>query len=146
MNRQLNLSEVDERLREWGYFFRDRRQLSHCRSIEHRFRRRSDDADPDGWGDMESAPKTQPRASYFLDRALITHEAVQQLPKLNKWVVTYAFAYPGLPKFVVLRALKKWTGRRLNWKGYEEALDIGRCRVYTTILSSSRLTQNFVSA
>lgn len=143
MNRHPDLDLVDELLREWGYFFRDRRRLEHCRSIEHRFRATSDDFGADGWGDMESAPRNAPRASYALQRALETHEAVQQLAPLNKWAITYNFAYPSLPKFIVLRSMKKWTGRRLNWQGFLEALDIGRFRVHTTILGSQRLTGTF---
>lgn len=134
MNRHPDLDLVDELLREWGYFFRDRRRLEHCRSIEHRFRATSDDFGPDGWGDEEAAPRNAPKASYALQRALRTHDAVQELAPLNKWVVTYAFAYPSLPKFIVLRSLKKWTGRRLNWQGYLEALDIARFRVHTLLV------------
>jgi hypothetical protein len=36
-----------------------------------------------------------------------------------------------LPKYVVLRLVKKYTGHRLNWKAYLELLDIGRMRVWT---------------
>lgn len=134
MNRQPDLELVDELLREWAYFFRDRQKLNHCRSIEHRFRRSSDDADPDGWGDMDSTPKASPALCYRLPRALITHDAVQTLPKLNKWALTYGFCFPGLPKFVVLRCMKKWTGRRLNWQSYLEQLDVARFRMYTLLL------------
>jgi len=131
----IDLESVDERLREWAYFFRDRRQLNHCRSIEHRFRPHSDDFAAEGWGDMESAPQVNPGRSYAVLRALQTHDAIGQLPLVNKWAITYGFCYPYLPKFVVLRAMKKFTGRRINWKAFTEALDVGRCRVHTTVFS-----------
>ena len=130
MKRDTNLEMVDELLREWGYFFRDRHQLNRCRSIEHRFQATSDDFSKEGWGDMESAPSVRPSRLYAVRRALDTHEAVQQLQPVQKWALTYAFCFPGLPKFVVLRLMKKWTGRRFNWKAYLEQLDIGRVRVY----------------
>ena len=133
MNRHPDLDLTDELLREWGHFFRDHRRVERCRSIEHRFRATSEDFGPDGWGDLESAPRSAPKHSYSLLRACFTHDAVQQLPVVNKWAITYGFAYPSLPKFVVLRAMRKFTGRRLNWQGFLEVLDIGRYRVSTTI-------------
>jgi len=122
--------EVDERLREWAYFFRDRRRLETCKSIEHRYRRSSDDADPDGWGDMESAPQTSPAPSYRLLRALDTHEVIQGMEKKYKWALTYGYCYPSLPKHLVTRLMKKYTGLRLTWTAYLEVLDIARMRVY----------------
>ena len=134
MNARLpDLDWVDERLKEWGYFFRDRRSLERCRSIEHRFQATSDDFSAEGWGDMDSAPSVRPSASYSLLRAIQTHDAIQQLDRLYKWALTYGFAYPSMPKYVVLRCMKKYTGRKLNWQTYLEALDIGRVRVHTTI-------------
>jgi hypothetical protein len=131
-----DLEDTDELLREWGYYFRDRKFREHCRSIEHRFRRSSDDADPEGWGDEEAAPKMQPARSYMLSRAISTHEVIMALDRIYKWAITYHYCYPGLPKFVVLRCMRKYTGRRLTWKAYEEALDIGRYRVRTTSYSN----------
>lgn len=139
MNRGPDLESTDERLREWAFFFRDRRQFEHCRSIEHRFKATSDDFGPDGWGDEESAPRIKPKASYSLQRALSTHEVVQALRSIEKWAITYAFAYPGLPKFVVLRAMRKWTGRRLNWNAYLDLLDMGRFRVHSGISLTPRM-------
>lgn len=141
MNARLpDLADTDERLREWAYYFRDQKFREHCRSIEHRFRRSSDDADPDGWGDEEAAPSVRPGAAYTLRSALSTHEAIMGLDRIYKWALTYAYCYPGLPKFVVLRCMKKYCGRRLNWKSYLDVLDIGRCRVHTTIASGYLLT------
>ena len=140
MKRDLVPEETDELLREWAHFFRDLKRLEHCRSIEHRFRARSEDYAAEGWGDAEAAPRALPARSYSLRSALKTHDAINQLERLYKWALTYGYCYPGLPKFVVLRCMKKYTGRRLNWAGYMDTLDIGRIRVHTTIISGSRLT------
>ena len=132
-NRKPDLGFTDERLREWGWFFRDRRRLERCRSIEHRFRARSDDFATEGWGDMDAAPSVQPARSYSVLRAESTHDAIMQLDRIYRWVLTYAYCYPHLPRFVVLRCMRKFTGRRLNWQSYLEALDIARFRLHTTI-------------
>lgn len=140
MKRDLATGGTDELLREWAHYFRDLRKLGHCRSIEHRYKPHSDDYAAEGWGDMEAAPRTSPARSYSLRSALSTHEAIQQLDRVYKWALTYSYCYPGLPKFVVLRCMKKYTGRRLNWKAFLETLDIGRMRLHTTIYSVNRLT------
>lgn len=141
MNDRLpDLDLTDERLREWAYFFRDRKSLERCRSIESRFRAASEDFAVEGWGDMDAAPSVRPARSYQLLRALETHEAVQELDKLYKWAITFGFAYPYLPRFVVLRAIKKYAGRKVTWQAYLEALDIGRMRVHTTISCRKLLT------
>lgn len=128
--------DLDERLWEWGYFFRDRKRLEQCRSIEHRFQPHSEDFAAEGWGDEEAAPSVQPARSYRLPRAIETHDVIQQLDRKYKWVLTYGYCYPSLPRFVVLRALKKFTGSRLTWKSYLETLDIGRMRVYAMLSSA----------
>ena len=138
--RQFDLDEVDERLREWAHYFRDIKSAGHCRSIEHRFRATSDDFAAEGWGDEESAPRALPARSYSLRSALQTHDAIQQLDRIYKWALTYGYCYPGLPKFVVLRCMKRYANRRLNWRGYLEVLDIGRMRVHTTRIGADRLT------
>ena len=45
------------------------------------------------------------------------------------WAVTYSYAYPHLPKGMVLRVMKKWTGRRLSWKDFQDHVQIGVYRV-----------------
>lgn len=137
MNRGPDLYLVDEALKEWGFFFRDRRRLEHCRSIEHRFRATSDDFGPSGWGDEEAAPKTSPARSWRILEALKTHDQVMALPKVNKWAITYAYCYPSLGTGLTLRMMKKWTGKRMNWKAYLEQLDIGRFRVYAALLGAN---------
>lgn len=140
MNRHPDLDGTDDLLREWGWFFRDRKSFEHCRSIEHRFRATSDDFSAEGWGDMESAPSVRPARSYSILRAEKTQDAIIQLDRIYRWALTYGYAYPGLPKFVVLRCMKKYTGRRLNWRGYLEVLDIARMRLHTTIACGKLLT------
>jgi hypothetical protein len=127
--------EVDERLAEWAWAFRDRKRLETCKSIEHRFKATSDDFAIEGWGDTESAPSVAPARSYSLRRALETHEVVQQLDRLYKWALTYGYCYPGLPRFVVLKAIRKFTGRRLTWAAYLDVLDMGRIRVHGLLCS-----------
>lgn len=125
--------EVDERLKEWAHFFRDRRRLEHCKSIEYRFRPTSDDFAAEGWGDHEeSAPKR--KAYYRIERALQTHDAVQRLDRSYKWALTYWFAYPSFDKWRVLKGLHRFTGRRVKWRDYEELVDIGRMRVWAGIV------------
>jgi hypothetical protein len=135
-----DLDVTDEFLREWAHFFRDHKFREHCRSIEHRYKPHSDDYALEGWGDDEAAPSVKPGASYSLRRALTTHEAIRKLDRIYAWSITYAYCYPHLPRFVVLRCMKKYTGRRLNWKAYLDVLDIGRCRLHTTISGAYLLT------
>jgi len=132
LRRDPNLSEIEERLREWAFFMRDRRRLERCRSIEHRYRPTSEDFAREGWGDPDAAPSTKP--AFFLNRALQTHEAVMKLPRIQKWTITYAYCYPHLPKGMVLRCVKKWVGKPVTWKLYCEQLEIGRYRVAAILL------------
>jgi hypothetical protein len=67
-------------------------------------------------------------------RAIETNGAIMQLQLVQRWALTYAYAYPGLPKFVVLRALKKFTQRRLSWQQYLDQVDIGRLRVWAELV------------
>lgn len=140
MNRHPDLDSTDELLREWAWFYRDRKSLNHCKSIEHRFRAQSEDFAAEGWGDMDAAPSVKPGRSYAVVRANETHEAIQELDRIYRWALTYAYCYPSLPRFVVLRCMRKFTGRRLNWRTFEEALDIARFRLHTSI-SGRKLLQ-----
>ena len=123
-----DLPEIEERLREWANHFRDRRRAERCRSIEHRYKRRIGDADPDGWGDMDAAPN-RPKGVINVLRAIETHEAVMRLENMQKWSITYAYCYPYLPRGMVLRCLKKWVGRPVTWRVYTEQVEIGKYRV-----------------
>ena len=129
-NRKSDLGFTDERLKEWGRYFRDRRMAGRCRSIEHRFRATHEDYEQEGWGEP-GAPVV--RLPINLQRVLKTHEAIMSLDIIYRWTLTYAYAFPSLPRFVVLRCMRKFTGRRLNWQSYLEALDIARFRLHTTI-------------
>lgn len=125
--------QVDERLWEWAHFFKDRKIRERCKSIESRFQATSDDFAAEGWGDTEAAPQSRPERLYSLRRAIETHDVIQQLDRKYKWVLTYGYCFPGLPRFVVLRALKRFTGTRLTWNAYLDTLDIGRMRVYSML-------------
>ena len=122
-----DLPEIDGRLREWAFYFRDRRRLERCRSIENRYRPTSEDFAAEGWGDPDAAPKSKP--NFVLLRALETHDAVMQLQKIQKWSITYAYCYPALPRGMVLRCMKKWVGRPVTWKVFVEQVEVGKYRV-----------------
>jgi hypothetical protein len=127
--------ECDERLREWADYHRDRRRWLRCGSLEGRYKRIAGEDDGEGWGDIEIAPqavRTRPRD--WILRAIETNGAIMQLQVVQRWALTYAYAYPGLPKFVVLRALKKFTQRRLSWQQYLDQVDIGRLRVWAELV------------
>lgn len=126
--RDLHLDEIDQLLREWAYFFRDRKRFERCKSIEHRFQAHSEDFAAEGWGDMEAVREQRP--IYVLLRAFRTHEALMRLPKIQKWALTYAYCYPGLQRVMVLRLMKKWAGVQVTHKLFQEQVEIGRFRVY----------------
>lgn len=134
MNRDLHIPPiVDERLREWGRCFRNKKQWQTCASIEKKFQPHSEDFATEGWGDIETAPSPPPlRAGAMLD-AIETNQIVMGLDRVQKWTLTYHFCYPGLPRFVILKALKKHANRRLNWTQYREQVDLGRMRVYCAL-------------
>lgn len=137
MKRDLQIpEEVDERLREWAFYFRDRKSFESCKSIEHRYKPHSDDYAVEGWGDVETSP-VPAKPAYQLLRALQTHEAIQKLQLVQRWAITYAFCYPSLPRFVVLRCMKKYVGRRLGWQAFMEQVDIGRMRLYAVTTFSA---------
>jgi hypothetical protein len=125
--------EVDERLREWADYHRDRRRFMRCGSLEGRYKRVAGE-DDEGWGEIESAPQaTRARPRDWILRAIETNEALMKLQIVQRWALTYAYAYPGLPRFVVLRALKKFTRRHITWRQYLDQVDIGRIRLCTFI-------------
>lgn len=123
-----DLPEIEDRLREWAAYFKDRRRLDRCKSIEHRFTPHGEDFAKEGWGDDEAAP-TPARKPLNVIRAIQTHDAVMQLPHLQKWSITYAYCYPALPRGMVLRCLKKWLGKPVSWKVFVEQVEVGKYRV-----------------
>ena len=131
MIREFSCEELDERLKEWAAYFKDRRRYSAIGSAEKKFQPHSEDYAKEGWGDPTPPPATPARPRNWVLRAIETNDAIMQLEPVQKWSITYAFAYPGLPRFVVLRVIKKFTGRRLTWNQYLEVVDIARMRVWT---------------
>lgn len=128
--------EVDERLREWAAYHRDRRRWLRCGSAEGRYKRIAGEDDGEGWGDIESAPQvTVARPRDWILRAIETNAAIMQLQVVQRWALTYAYAYPSLPKFIVLRAIKKFTKRHLNWQAYLDQVDIARIRLAYAIVT-----------
>lgn len=102
--------------------------MERCQSIEHRYKPIAGDGDPDGWGDEQAAP-TSPKPSVNVLRAIQTNDAIRQLPKMQAWSITYYYAYPHLPRGMVLRCLKKWIGKPVTWKVFLEQVEVGRFRV-----------------
>jgi len=124
--------ELDERLNQWATYFRDRHRYSRCGSAEGRFNAHAPGSWDSGWGDVEASGSV-PR-ELKLSRVLETHACVQGLPdKAQRWCVTYAYCYPHLEKWMVLKFLKKHTGRRFSWKQYLECLEIGRVRIWAQL-------------
>ena len=134
MKCDVDFNEIEDLLREWAFYFRDRRRLESCRSIEHRFKPHSDDFAKEGWGEQETPPEK--KRSYIQARALKTHEALMQLPKMQKWALTYAYCYPTLPRGMVLRVMRKWVGKSVSWKVYVEQIEVGRFRLYAWLKTS----------
>ena len=127
--------EVDERLKEWARAFRDRRRLERCKSLEGRFNRFMPGARDEAWGDP--GPPEAPLPPLLMPRVLRTHECVQSLQKSQKWAVTFGYCYPGLDRYRVLKALKKYVGRRFTWNAYLDELDIARVRVWACLSPNS---------
>lgn len=142
MKRDLQIpEEVDERLKEWAAFFRDRASRSTLGSAESRYKPHSDDYAAEGWGDPEAVPVPAPRPRNWVLRAQEVQDVMTTLAKSPEgrryaWVLTYAYAYPYLPRFVVLRCIKKFTGQRLTWATYLDVLDIGRLKVSAMLETS----------
>lgn len=122
--------EADQRLREWADYFRDRRRWLRCGSAEGRYKRFAGDPDPEGWGEPESAPRAPERPRDWVLRAIETNGVIVSLPRVQRWAVTYAYAYPNLPRFVVLRAMKKYAKRHLTWREYLDQADLARMKVW----------------
>lgn len=143
MKRDLNVGDDTERMCEWGAYFRDRRRWETCKSLESKFQPGSDDYVREGWGEPEKPPAPPPRARDWVLRAMAVQDAMTALSKADGgrkyvWALTYAYAYPSLPKFVVLRLMKKYTGRRLAWNAFRDLVDIGRIRVWSLICTQQR--------
>lgn len=124
-------AELDERLNEWGRYFKDRHRYSRCASIEGRFNPHAPGCWDSGWGDPGAPSAILPEIK--LPRVLQTHECVMALQTQYKWAITYAFCYPSLEKWMVLKFLKKYTGRRFSWNAYLETLEIGRVRTWAAM-------------
>lgn len=130
--------ECDQRLREWADYHRDRRRYLRCGSAEGRFKPHSEDFAAEGWGDPESAPnRVVARPRDWILRAIETNQAIMQLQLVQRWALSYAYAYPNLPRFVVLRAMRKFTKRHLTWQQYLDQVDIGRLRLWALLMTRS---------
>jgi len=128
-----DLLDVEERLHEWSAYFKDRARLQKCGSIEGNFKRHASDPDPDGWGQVAAPEIKTPRVRDWVLRAIQTNEAVVKLPPVQRWSITYHYCYPALPRFVVLRAVKRFTKTHITWRVFQDQVEIGRLRVAVLI-------------
>jgi len=124
----VSIDEIDDRLKEWAFYFRDRRRLSSCGSAERLYRPHSEDYANEGWGDPPASPKAPQRRSIL--RAIQVNDALVQLPLVNRWALTYGFAYAHLPRFIVLRCMKKYAKKKLTWQEFLDAVELGKVRLW----------------
>jgi hypothetical protein len=141
MNARIDLCppELEDRLIEWSRHFKDRALFTRCASLEGRFNPHAPDAWDSGWGDPGAPIAVLPDVDVL--RAAETNAAIVGLgndstAKVYKWAITYHYCFPGLDRWRVLKAIKRRSGRRLNWKQYGEHLDIARVRVWTLLLNT----------
>jgi len=139
MNREdLIPQELEDRLIEWSRFFKDRQRYSRVGSLEGLYERMAPGAWDAGWGDPGAPERTLPPV--VVPRAIQTNEAIVGLGsdsagKVYKWTITYHYCFPGLERWRILKSIRKYSGRRLNWKQYGECLDIARVRVWAALNS-----------
>lgn len=131
-----DLPELDERLHEWSRFFKDRHHFSRCASMEGRFNPHAPGSWDSGWGDPGAPSAILPEIK--LGRVLETHKCVMGLGSdswglSRKWAITYAYCYPHLERWMVLKFIKRHTGRRFTWVQYLDLLEIARLRVWTDL-------------
>lgn len=130
-----DLPETEERLRLWGSYYRDRYRWNKTLSIEGNFQPGSDDYIREGWGDPEKAPNPPPKKRNWILDAHAVQDAVTRISRIEDgrllaWALTYHYAYPFLPKGLVLRVMRKHNGgRRMNWQTFELWVERGVYRV-----------------
>ena len=141
VNARLDLvpRELEDLLIEWARWFKDRPNFAKCGSLEGNFDPHAKGAWDSGWGDPGAPTDVLPPVNVL--RAHRTNDAIvslgsDSLGRVYKWAITYHYCFPSLDRWRILKAIRKYSGRRLNWKEYGEALDIARVRVWTMLLNS----------
>jgi hypothetical protein len=124
--------DAEQRLKEWGEYFRDRRSHTVIGSAEGRYKRRAGDPDVYGWGET-SVVQEAPKERNWILRAQQTNDVVMKQQLIYRWALTYAFVFPYLPRFVMLKCMRKFTGRRLSWNEFNQVVEIGKTRVYSAL-------------
>lgn len=127
----MSFDEVEERLKEWAFYFRDKHTLSTCGSAERLYKPHSDDYSIEGWGDPPPVPKAPMKRS--IRRAIEVNEALVKIPVLNRWAITYGYAYPYLPRFVILRCMKRHARARMTWREFLDAVELGKVRIWKVL-------------
>jgi hypothetical protein len=133
VKRDLVPDELDERLIAWARYFRDRHRFERTRSIEGRFNPISEGSWDEGWGTQDEIPPQAPAPILDLPGVLQTHVAIHELPKMQKWAVTYGYCYPGLERWKILKLIGKYTGQRLTWTRYLDELEIARVKLWARL-------------
>jgi hypothetical protein len=122
LNARVNIHppELEDRLIEWSRYFKDRHKYSRCASLEGNFNPHAPGAWDAGWGDP-GAP-TAPLPPIVVPRAVQTNDAIlalgsDSLGKVYKWSITYHYCFPGLDRWRILKAIRKYSGRQSELEG-----------------------------
>jgi len=117
MRAEADVEEARERLREWAYYFKDKRHRIRAGSAEGAWR------SPQIWDPPEARPVR------YLVRALHTWSILLAIPRLQYRALTFWYAHPEQQLFVVLRTLSRYAGHRVTKKEFTELVQIGEFRV-----------------
>jgi hypothetical protein len=120
--------EIDERLWAWARYFRDRHTLGKCGSAEGNYRPHGEDFEVEGW-DKPAPPQIAPARPGAVLEAMQTNDEIMKLSRVQKWSLTYHYCYPSLPRFVILKCMRKFAGKRLTWIQFQEQVDLARIRL-----------------
>lgn len=138
INRHLINDDLRDRLYSWARYYRDRRKLGWCGSAEGKFRRTSEDFAKEGWGEPTPPPFQAPTRHRAILEAIETNAAIVQLSTVQKWAVTYYYCFSYSPRHVVLKAMRKFTGTRLNWEQFIQHVDLAHVRLNYMLIKLPR--------
>lgn len=128
-----DIEEARYCLREWAYYFRDRRRRLRTGSAEGAWR------SPQCWYPVA------PKPDYSLLRAIQTWSILRGLPVMNYRALTWRFCYPQLPLGIPLRALSRRAGYRINQREYENLVTLGEIRVAVALDETHPLQETLIA-
>lgn len=140
INKALLPKDLEDRLNSWARYFRDRRRFGQCGSAEGNFRPHSGDFAKEGWGDPAPPDPQLPARSRGILEAIETNAAIIELSATQKWAITYYYCYRHLKRHIVLKAMRKFTGRRINWEQFSEQVNSAHVRL-NYMIYTARLTK-----